>query len=98
MDQNDLKTIQITIAGRLFPLKVSKVEEQIALEVEQELNDMINSYQNQYSTRDKLDCVIMTLLKLEFDHKKSVQQDSAHTDTLKQKVDSISEMLKSVKV
>jgi hypothetical protein len=97
MDQNDLKTIQITIAGRIFPLKVNRVEEQIALNVEQELNDMISSYQQQYASRDKLDCVIMTMLKLVFDQKKSVQQDISDTDVILQKVDSINAMLETVR-
>lgn len=97
MDQNDLKTIQITIAGRIFPLKVNSVEEQIALNVEQELNDMISSYQQQYASRDKLDCVIMTMLKLVFDQKKSAQQDISDTDVILQKVDSINDMLETVR-
>jgi len=71
MQEDDLKTIKVTVAGRAFPVKVDDHEEQLVRDLEQELNSRILEFQNIYPGRDKLDCVIMTLLTYTFDEKKS---------------------------
>lgn len=98
MEQNDLKSIQITIAGRVFPLKVSVSEEQIAQDVERELNDKITELQNLYTSRDKMDCILMTLVTYAFDHKKASGKDDKAVDTIHQKVDSIESLLQTIRV
>ncbi|MBK9152331.1 MAG: cell division protein ZapA [Saprospiraceae bacterium] len=96
MEQNDLRTIQITVAGRVFPLKVSAVEEEIVHEIEQELNDAINNYQHQYASRDKLDCVLMTLLKFAFEDKKKSKANAEKTDQIIDKIENIDSLLKNL--
>lgn len=71
MQEDDLKTIKVTIAGRTFPVKVDDQEETVVKDLEQELNNKVLELQNMYPGRDKLDCVIMTLLTYTFDQKKS---------------------------
>jgi len=69
MQENDLKTMVVTIAGRKFPLKVTQSEEAVVADLVLELNTKVNEFQTTYPSRDKLDCVIMTLLTYTFDQK-----------------------------
>lgn len=70
--EKDLKSANITIAGRTFPVKLDMDEKDIVLELEQEINSKIMDFQKTYPSRDKLDCVIMTLLTYTFDLKKQM--------------------------
>jgi len=97
MEQNDLKSIQITVAGRVFPLKVSLSEEQIAQDVEQELNDKITELQKLYTSRDKMDCILMTLVTYAFDHKKSSEKDNKAVTEIHQKMDTIESLLQTIR-
>lgn len=75
-----MSTINITIAGRTFPVKVTEEEIAIVQEIESEINEKINNFQKLYSSRDKLDHVIMTLLTYIYDLKNNHQgQDSKET-------------------
>lgn len=68
---DDLKTVNITVAGRTFPVKVTSAEETVVRALEIDLNEKISEFQNTYPMRDKLDYVIMTMLTYTFDLKKS---------------------------
>jgi cell division protein ZapA (FtsZ GTPase activity inhibitor) len=88
MQENDLKTITVTIAGRNFPLKVTESEEGIVTDLVLELNTKVNEFQTTYPSRDKLDCVIMTLLTYTFDQKnptanEDTTQASSRIDAIK---------------
>ena len=88
MQENDLKTITVTIAGRNFPLKVTESEEVIVGDLVLELNTKVNEFQTTYPSRDKLDCVIMTLLTYTFDQKNPTEsedttQASSRIDAIK---------------
>ncbi len=76
MQENDLKTITVTIAGRNFPLKVTQSEETVVSDLVLELNTKVNEFQSTYPSRDKLDCVIMTLLTYTFEQKNPHQDES----------------------
>ena len=86
-----MSTINITIAGRTFPVKVTEEEMAVVHEIELEINEKINNFQKLYSSRDKLDHVIMTLLTYIYDLKNNHQgQDSEETAT---RVQSMLDML-----
>ncbi len=91
METNELNTINITIAGRTFPVKVTEEEKVVVLNIESEINEKISQFQKLYSGRDKLDHVIMTLLTYIYDLKnnqnKQVSEESA------QKVKTILDLL-----
>ncbi|MBK6498520.1 MAG: cell division protein ZapA [Saprospiraceae bacterium] len=83
MQQDDLKTISVTVAGRTFPVKVTEIEESVVLELTTDLNEKIGEFQQTYPGRDKLDYVIMTMLSYTFDLKKSsvaFSRDALETD------------------
>jgi len=58
----DSSPIIVVIAGRPYPLRVAKQEEEGLRGLVQEINDRFNEFQVQYSDRDKQDCLVMTLL------------------------------------
>ncbi len=91
MQENDLKTITVTIAGRNFPLKVTQSEEAVVKDLVLELNTKVNEFQTTYPSRDKLDCVIMTLLTYTFDQKNSSEKED--TSQAHSRIDAIKDML-----
>lgn len=91
MENNELNTINITIAGRTFPVKVTEDEKARVLALESELNEKIIYFQKTYSGRDKLDYVIMTLLTYVYDLKEK-QQEPVSSEAVT-KVQSMLDML-----
>lgn len=91
MENNELSTINITIAGRTFPVKVTEDEKPAVLALESELNEKIIHFQKTYSGRDKLDYVIMTLLTYIYDLKE--KQKESVSDEAITKVQSMLDML-----
>jgi cell division protein ZapA len=57
-----MKSIDVMIAGRSFPLKVTQEEESLVLQVTDEINEKIRNLQNIYLQKDKQDCLSMALL------------------------------------
>ena len=58
----ELKKLTIVIAGRSFPVKVTKEEALILPTLEKNLNDQIRQMQLSYADRDIQDCLSMVLL------------------------------------
>ena len=59
---NELKKLTIVIAGRSYPVKVSKEEALILPTIEKDLNDQIRQMQLSYKDKDLQDCLSMVLL------------------------------------
>ncbi len=57
-----MKSIDVMIAGRSFPLKVTQEEESLVLQVTDEINEKVRNLQNIYLQKDKQDCLSMALL------------------------------------
>jgi cell division protein ZapA len=57
-----MKSIEVMIAGRSFPLKVTEEEEAIVLQVTEEINEKVQNLQSTYLQKDKQDCLSMALL------------------------------------
>lgn len=57
-----MKSIEVMIAGRAFPLKVTEEEEAIVLQVTEEINEKVQNLQSTYLQKDKQDCLSMALL------------------------------------
>lgn len=57
-----VKSIEVTIAGRSYPVKVTEDEEAVVLAAAKEINQKIRDYQNAYTNKDKQDCLSMALL------------------------------------
>ena len=75
MQESELKSVQITVAGRTFPLKVTQQESSMVSLIEENINRKITGFQDQYKSRDKMDCVLMALID------DAVQQPANNTAT-----------------
>ncbi|MEZ4910913.1 MAG: cell division protein ZapA [Saprospiraceae bacterium] len=93
MDNTEQKSLTVTIAGRVFPVKITVEEEQYFSELIDEVNGKILSFQTQYPTRDKLDHVIMALLTFLNDAAKSKQNTVKVSENSLQTLMDISKML-----
>jgi cell division protein ZapA len=60
--ESDNKPIQVVIAGRPYPIRVSEAEEEGLRALVVEINNRFNDFQMRYRDRDKQDCLVMTLL------------------------------------
>jgi cell division protein ZapA len=56
------RTITVVIAGRPYPLRVKESDEAGLRKMVAEINAKFNEFQVNYGTRDKQDCLVMTLL------------------------------------
>lgn len=92
---NAQKKINVVVAGRSFPVKVTEEEEQSVRNIEQDINSKIQEYRNKYNDRDKLDLVIMVLLTQAFELDKiqslkdDISQAHAQIDTLESTLDQL---------
>lgn len=57
-----LKKINVTIAGRDYPVKVKETEVDMIVRVATEINRKLKELQLQYNKNDLQDCLSMTLL------------------------------------
>ncbi|GGC75618.1 cell division protein ZapA [Pedobacter quisquiliarum] len=55
-------SIKISIADRIYPLKVATEEEEIVRRAAKVINERIKDYQENYAVRDKQDLLSMALL------------------------------------
>lgn len=58
----DSHPITVVIAGRPYPLRVARQDEEGLRQLVREINERFNDFQVRYSDRDKQDCLVMTLL------------------------------------
>lgn len=75
MDGQDTKSITVLIAGRPYPLKIKAEDEPVIRKIVKEVNEKINRFQLNYTSKDKQDCLSMTVLTYAVDlHKATLEQ------------------------
>lgn len=62
MNTEEVKSIQVMIGGRSYPLKIQARDENGILKVVDEVNAKIRQFQSKYTQLDKLDFLSMSLL------------------------------------
>lgn len=92
MDEPELKTITVHIAGKSFPIRIEAVDELAIRQIEKEVNDKVNQLQISYKTKDKLDYLCMIALTYAVDLYKSESARSKDT-TIASRLSSIDELL-----
>lgn len=89
------KKINVVIAGRSFPVKVTEEEEKSVRNIEKDINGKVREFQQKYTDKDKLDLVIMVLLTKAFELDKiqsledEIIQAHAQIDTLESTLDQL---------
>jgi len=85
----DTIQVLVNIAGKSYPVKVSRDEKLLVENLEKEVNEKIRDYQMTYSDIDQKDCLSMTLLNYAFLAKKnsSVKAISTTLSSLEEMLD-----------
>ncbi len=73
---DEYKNITITLAGRPYPLKIKTGDEDSIRRIVKGLNEKINNFQIAYTSKDKQDCISMTLLTVAVEFHKLQKQAS----------------------
>ena len=79
-------SIKITIADRVYPLKVNMEEEEIIRRAAKLINDRIKEYQENYAVRDKQDLLSMCVLHYATSSLKADQKFSVEDTEVTEKV------------
>lgn len=74
--KEEFKNINITLAGRPYPLKIKDSDEDSIKKIAKELNEQINNFQLSYNSKDKQDCLSMVLLTVAVELHKLKKQAS----------------------
>ncbi len=88
------KKVNITIAGRTYPLTVSENEEQTVKLSEQKIQSNINKLTDRYKINDPQDLLAMTALEFATRIENSKAADLSEQD--KKKLDEIRNLLDSI--
>lgn len=83
-----MKSIEVMIAGRSFPLKVTQEEESMVMQITDEINEKVRNLQNTYLQKDKQDCLSMALLTYAMESAK-LKRELAGLDELREISDQI---------
>jgi cell division protein ZapA (FtsZ GTPase activity inhibitor) len=88
---SESKRVNIILAGRTYPVLIEPEEESKVKDLERELNDMISSFQREYSSIDKLDSVMMTLITFAFKsrHSEDLTDQNTSSYQILEKIDSV---------
>ena len=86
-----LHKIDVTIAGRKYPIKVTADEETIVRNIEKQLNQQIHEFQLKYADRDKIDCILMSLLTIAFENAK--KEASSKNNNISEKLTLIEQLV-----
>ena len=93
MSEVKLHKIDVTIAGRKYPIKVTSDEETLVRNIEKQLNQQIHEFQLKYADRDKMDCILMTLLTVAFENAKKIA--SSKNTIIVEKLDILEQLVDS---
>lgn len=66
-----MKSVNVSISGRNYPVRISDGEEEYIKSVVDNINDEIRELQLKYTSKDKQDCLTMALLMYAMRLKKS---------------------------
>jgi len=92
MENKEIFSHTIQIAGESYPVKLTKEEKDLALEIEKEINQMISDYKVKYLVKTTKDILSMVLLTYAFEAKKNVEP-STDLSTANQKIERLIQMI-----
>ncbi len=83
-----MKSIEVVIGGRKYPVKVTAEEEQPLLTAIEEIEEKLHDFQSKYRGKDKQDYLSMALLTYALDNIKQ-KRDTEVSDQITGKIDEI---------
>jgi cell division protein ZapA len=94
--EEQLKSMQIMIAGRSYPLRVKEQDMESIKQVVEEINEKIKDFQLTYINKDKQDCLAMALLTYAVELHKVKINDSATPQQISRKVDHLEHLIENI--
>ena len=96
MDEQ-LKSMQVMIAGRSYPLKVKEQDMDSIRQVVEDINDKIKDFQLTYINKDKQDCLAMALLTYAVDlHKVKLSDTNTTPQQISRKVEHLENLIDNI--
>ena len=96
IEKTETVTIQVSVAERLYPLKVTKSDEEKVRLAENLVNEKIKTYQNMFQGKDKQDYMAMSLLNLAVEYT-TLQSETQHNHRLtEEKLNQLEELLSGI--
>lgn len=93
--EEDLKGMQVVIAGRTYPLRVKSGDEDSIQQVVDSLNEKVRDFQLTYINKDVQDCLAMALLTYAVELQKQTQKEETSDDLVK-KVDQLETLIDDI--
>ncbi len=90
-------SINVEIAGGLYPVKINSADEGKLREVVTIINTKIAEFERNYAIKDKKDLLAMVTLQLVSQYYKEAQSSSQEANNLKAMLADVEEMLKEHK-
>ena len=90
-----MKSIEVSIGGRGYPVKVTEDEEAVVLQIADEINRRISDLQTTYRGKDKQDYLSMALLSYALEQAQN-SASSEEMDIVKSKTEAIFSALEAI--
>jgi len=90
-----MKSIEVSIGGRKYPVKVTEEEEILVLDIVSEVNQKLKDFQTSYRGKDKQDHLSMALLTYALESAKQKGSDGL-MDQIQQKTKSLFSALEAI--
>ena len=94
--EEQLKSMQVMIAGRSYPLKVKEQDMDSIRRVVEEINEKIKDFQLTYINKDKQDCLAMSLLTYAVELHKTKLSDNTTPQQISRKVDHLENLIENI--
>ena len=92
-EKNETVNINVLIAERLYPLKVTKSDEEKVMNAVNLVNEKIKQYQQLYDGKDKQDYMAMCLLNFAVEHVNLQHNTQQNDRLLEEKILELEEVL-----
>ena len=92
---DDLKSMNVMIAGRSYPLRVKSNDQEDIQIIVDELNEKIKDFQLTYINKDKQDCLAMALLTYAVEFR-DLKKEQSPSEILSKKVDQLESMIDEI--
>ena len=74
-------SINVHIAGRVYPLTIQSEQEDLVRTIAKDLNERVAQYQMQYTHKDKQDCIVMAIMAWALAFVNTTNADNAQQKT-----------------
>jgi cell division protein ZapA len=91
-------SVNINIAGRIYPLEINTDEEEMVRAAGKLVNDKLQSYAEQFSLRDNQDGLAMFAIEIATQYEKLIAQMKNDDKQIETQLAQLNELLKDVQI